>query len=126
MLPAMVIRLVRAAWRGLRDPEFRSLLYVVALTLGSGTVFYTLEEEWSVVDSLYFSVITLTTVGYGDLSPSTTRSKVFTVVYIVVGIGILLAFVERIARHATEAGGLGRLLGTRREREQPSRDENDA
>ena len=62
----------RAVWRGLRDPEFQVLLTLTTVTLISGTLFYRYAEGWSVLDSLYFSVITLTTVGYGDLSPSSS------------------------------------------------------
>jgi hypothetical protein len=50
-----------------------------------GTVFYSVVEGWSPLDSLYFSMITLTTVGYGDLTPSTPASRSFTVLYILVG-----------------------------------------
>lgn len=56
---------------------------LAAGTLLTGTVVYHLLEDWSWVDSLYFSVVTLTTVGYGDLSPTTDLSKLFTVVYLV-------------------------------------------
>ncbi len=59
-------------------------------------------EDWGWVDSVYFTVITLTTVGYGDLNPTTAGSKLFTVALVLVGIGVLLTFVERIARYATE------------------------
>lgn len=95
-------RFIRAIWYGLRDPEFRALLTLVVIILGSGTVFYWRVEGWSVLDSLYFSVITLTTIGYGDLSPTTPASKIFTMCYILVGIGVLVVFVEKLARHAIE------------------------
>jgi voltage-gated potassium channel Kch len=49
------------------------------------------------VDALYFSVATLTTVGYGDFSPQTAAGKLFTVVYVLVGVGLLLAFLSRVA-----------------------------
>jgi len=93
------IRLVRGitgAWR--RDPEFRSLVVLVLVTLLGGMIFYSLEEGWSVVDAFYFSVTTLTTVGLGDLSPKTTIGKLFTVVYIFAGIGIILGFIDTVAK----------------------------
>jgi voltage-gated potassium channel len=52
------------------------------------------------LDAFYFSVITLTTVGYGDLSPTTPISKIFTVIYILLGISILLAFINMLASKA--------------------------
>jgi voltage-gated potassium channel Kch len=57
-----------------------------------GTVVYSALEGWSVVDSLYFSVVALATVGFGDLVPTTDVGKLFTVGYIITGIGILAAF----------------------------------
>jgi voltage-gated potassium channel len=84
------------------DPQFRSLLLLVVLTLVGGTIFYSLQEGWNVVDAFYFSAITLTTVGLGDLSPETTIGKLFTVVYIFAGIGIILGFIETVAKEAIE------------------------
>lgn len=55
-----------------------------------------LLEDRGWVDSFSFSVITLTTVGYGDLSPSTTASKLFTVVYVVGGISLIGAFLDKV------------------------------
>jgi len=110
----ILVRFFKAVWRGLRDPEFRSLLLVVVGLLGSGTFVYSRFEGWSVLDSLYFSVITLTTVGYGDLSPTRPGTKIFTIVFIILGIGILLAFINLVARHALEAGSLRDRFASRR------------
>ena len=95
-------RFGRAIRRGWAEPEFRGLLYLVSIVVVAGTVFYRAAESWNWVDSLYFTVITLTTVGYGDLSPTTAGSKIFTVVLVLIGIGLLLTFIERVARYATE------------------------
>jgi voltage-gated potassium channel len=92
-------RSVLSAFR--RDPQFRSLVFLVVITLLSGTIFYTLHEGWSVVDAFYFSVTTLTTVGLGDLAPTTTLSKLFTVVYIFAGLGIILGFINTVAKEET-------------------------
>ena len=85
-----------SAWR--RDPQFRFLTFLVVVTLMGGTIFYSLEEGWSVVDAFYFSVTTLTTVGLGDLTPKTTIGKLFTVVYIFAGLSIILGFIETVAK----------------------------
>ncbi|MDH3229598.1 MAG: potassium channel family protein [Alphaproteobacteria bacterium] len=100
-----LFRLVRGIARGLRDPEFRALFIVLIVMLAGGTLFYSNVEGWNVIDALYFSVITLTTVGYGDLHPTTPISKIFTVLYIFIGIGIIMAFIERLATHSLRHGG---------------------
>lgn len=100
MFFVLLRRLARGVRAGLEDPEFRALLGIVGILLGGGTWFYTVTENWRVLDSLYFSVITLTTVGYGDFSPETAAGKVFTMIYVLLGLGVLLAFVERLAREA--------------------------
>ena len=94
-----LFRFARAIARGLRDPALRALLIVLIFVLAGGTLFYSNVEGWNAIDALYFSVITLTTVGYGDLHPTTLISKIFTVINIFVGIGIIMAFIERFATH---------------------------
>jgi len=87
----------------LTDPTSQTLLAVAAVIMGIGTVFYRFVEDLTWIDSLYFSVITLTTVGYGDISPATTVGKVFTMGYVLVGIGIFVAVVTEIASHLVNA-----------------------
>jgi voltage-gated potassium channel len=61
-----------------------------------GTTFYTLVEDWSVIEALYFTVITLTTIGYGDLHPTTEFSRVFTIFFVLAGVSTLLGFLNFI------------------------------
>ncbi len=99
MIPflATLIRFLNTLRRSLRDPDFQALTTLVALTLLSGTLFYRSVEGWSLLDSLYFSVVTLTTVGYGDLYPTTAYGKVFTIFYLFIGIGLIAAFIGKVA-----------------------------
>lgn len=83
----------------IRNPETRGLVYLVGLILLAGTLFYHYVEGWRWLDALYFSVITLTTVGYGDFSPKTDAGKLFTIVYIFVGLGILAGFITAVAQN---------------------------
>ena len=83
---------VRALKLMVLDREERGpLLLVISLLLG-GTVFYMLVEGWTAVDSLYFCAMTLATVGFGDIVPATGIGKLFTVFYVLTGIGILVSF----------------------------------
>lgn len=74
------------------DPDFRALAITVLGLLGSGTIFYMVVEGWGFVDALYFATIILTTIGLADGSPGSDAAKLFTVVYALVGIGVLVAF----------------------------------
>lgn len=78
----------------LNEHIYHVLLIAVVLTLAAGTLVYHLVEKFSWVDAYYFSVVTLATVGYGDLSPHTTFGKLFTTLYIFVGVGLLATFLS--------------------------------
>lgn len=83
----------------LKNEDYRDLLYTTLLVLLLGSVTYRYLEGWSWLDSAYFSIITLTTVGYGDFSPQTSAGKLFTIFYIFIGIGIILTFVNTVYKH---------------------------
>lgn len=61
---------------------------LIAITIG--TVMFHVLEGWSILDSLYVTVQTVTTVGFGDLSPSTRLGRAFATVFMLVGVGIVL------------------------------------
>jgi len=61
----------------------------VLLVLLVGTLAYSAIEDWSLVDSFYFSSVVLTVVGFGDLEPSTDFARIFTVFYIFSGVAIV-------------------------------------
>jgi len=92
----LISRLVRSTLHALEDPSFRPIFTLVMLLLAIGTVFYHQVEGWRWFDSLYFCVITLATVGYGDFTPKTDLGKGFTMLYVILGIGLLLSFVNAI------------------------------
>jgi voltage-gated potassium channel len=68
---------------------FRRLLFIAALltvAIFIETVGYVLVEHWSVFDSFYMTLITLTTVGYGEVHPLTFEGRVFTSFLMVIGV----------------------------------------
>lgn len=74
----------------------------VLTLLAIGVAVYTRYEGWWWFDSLYFCVVTLATVGFGDLSPVTTIGRAFTIGYIFAGIGVFLSLISILAEHTRE------------------------
>jgi hypothetical protein len=81
-----------------KQAETRALLIVAMIVLAFGVVFYTQVEGWSLLDAIYFCVVTLGTVGYGDITPTTNPGKLFTIIYIVIGLGVIGGFFAAAGR----------------------------
>jgi voltage-gated potassium channel Kch len=82
------------------EPGFRGLPPVGLILLIVGMFFYSTAQRWALSDSLSFSVITLTTVGYGDFSPETVAGRTFTIFYVFAGVGVIIALVTETAANA--------------------------
>ena len=98
--------LFRSLWHILRilfrQEEQKALMLAVLFILSIGTIFYHNIEGMTYLDALYFSVMTLATVGYGDLSPQTAFGKLFSILYVFVGVGILTALIANFNRALAE------------------------
>lgn len=78
--------------------KFVRLLTIVstlALMVLSGTIFFHFVEDWSWLDSYFFTVVTLSTVGYGSLVPATALGKVGTTVLIFLGLGVFAVTIQQ-------------------------------
>ena len=100
----------------LRDEAFRAAFAILVGMMITGTVFYTIVEGWNVLDSLYFAVIAASTVGFGDFAPQTSAGKVFTIVYVLVSVGLLVLMLSRIA-----SGMIDRRIANASEEPRPRR-----
>lgn len=66
---------------------FPAILLFVVLSIGVAG--YMIVERWSFLDSLFMTVISLTTVGYGETNPLTTKGRIFTMFFLLSGMGVL-------------------------------------
>lgn len=77
-------------------------MMVVFFFLGSN--FYTKTfENMTTLDSLYFLVVTMTTVGYGDITPTSRPSRTFTIFWAMFGVGVVAVALVEIAAAVVEA-----------------------
>jgi voltage-gated potassium channel len=89
------------------------MLAVPVLLMLAGTVAYHFLEHLSLFDSLYLTVITLTTIGYGDVYPRNTAGRVFTIFLALGGIFTLFYVAAEVIRLVI-GGEVRDILGRRR------------
>ncbi|HKK86041.1 MAG TPA: potassium channel family protein [Roseovarius sp.] len=84
----------------MRGAKALTLLGMLVLIIAGGTVFFHHVEGWSWLDSYFFTVVTLSTVGYGELVPATAMGKIGTTVFILVGLGIFAVAIQQFGAFA--------------------------
>ncbi len=94
------VRSLVAVWG---DPESRALIVIALGQIAGGTLIFAALEDWSLIDALYFCVVTSATVGYGDFAPTTDAGRLFCIVYIITSVGLVVALLSRIATGRVEA-----------------------
>lgn len=86
-----------------------ALIFILILIV-IGTVGFYFIEGWNVLESFYTTVMTLTTIGYGDFVPRTQGGMLFTVMLVIFGVGTMLYTVGLVAQTMVE-GRMMNLLG---------------
>lgn len=91
--------------------KLRGALLTILTYLTLGHLFYSTflgevdgntGKAWTFIDSFYFGIATITTVGYGDLSPQTRSGRTIACVYVLVGVGVIGVALGRIAGYLLE------------------------
>lgn len=88
-----------------------SLLLVAVLT---GTVWYAVVEAFPPLDALFMAVITITTVGYREVQPLDTSGQLFTIAYLLTGVGLVFYTVVAVAQ-ALLVGEVAEVMGLQRQ-----------
>ena len=85
----------RFCWR--LSPLFRALSVVIYYIVG--VYYYHSTEDWTVIDSVYFVTVSVATIGYGDLHPTSDKGRLFTSFYLIAGLLFVLSAVDELVRH---------------------------
>lgn len=87
------------------------IVWLIGIFL-TGSLGYVILEGWSFFEGFYMTVITLTTVGYGEVRPLSQTGRIFTILLIFLGVGFMLYVISAIAQAVVE-GQLRDIFGRR-------------
>ena len=92
-----LVRLIKGLRAAFSDTAVLSLLGFTFTLIACASVFYHYVEGWGLIDATYFAVMTISTVGYGDFSPQTVSGKIFTIGYVLIGLGVFVTTASALA-----------------------------
>lgn len=84
--------------------QLRLLIVLPVTVLTVGTIGFMVLEDLSFGDALYFTIVTISTVGYGDIHPTSAASKGFSIFMIIIGIGTFLAIITNVTQLLIQRG----------------------
>ncbi len=96
----------------IRNKLFLPILLIIVIN-AFGTIGYMAIEGWSFRDSLFMTVTTLTTVGYGEVHKLSPHGEIFTIFLLSLGVGTILYLLSTLARMVLE-GELTQIIGRSR------------
>jgi voltage-gated potassium channel len=91
------VTMIRAIAIAFTSHNVLLLLSLTGLIASGAAAVFMLLEGWRYIDALYFAVVSMATVGYGDFVPKTGAGKLFTIGYLLIGIGMFVSTVAAIA-----------------------------
>jgi voltage-gated potassium channel len=119
----MIPKFVRERSFSRRNRRIVVALVAVAIAISFGTLGYRLIEGWSFFDSLYVASQTVTTVGYGDLTPATRNGRIFSTLFMLAGVGVVLYALTMTVQEIVQSE-LVATFGQRRRSKQMSKLQN--
>jgi len=81
------------------DQRLKRMLVTMFLVYLIGVGAFRYLEDWSWIDSLYFTAVSMTTIGYGDIYPTHDLSKVFAILFGIVSVGLWFYIITTIAEN---------------------------
>lgn len=91
--------LLRTLLSFFKDKIYRELLLTIIVLVGISTMVFHFTEKWSWLDSVYFSVSTITTTGYGDLYPKSNVGKIYNIFFLLASCILILMFINTMNQH---------------------------
>jgi voltage-gated potassium channel len=84
---------------------FKTVVIAFIAVVTTSTIFFHLVERWKWLDSFYFTIVTISTIGYGNLIPDSDVGKIGNIVLIILGLGVFSVFINQLVKRQ----GLRRL-----------------
>ncbi len=99
--------------RDIQHALIRALIAIVVILCIGSAGYLIIEDGWSILEAFYMTLITITTIGYGEIRPLTNAGRIFTSVLIIGGIGTAATALTQIGSLVVESR-IGSLLGRKK------------
>lgn len=95
------------------ERRFFFVSFLLVSVIVGGTLGYSYIEGWSILDGFYMTLITVTTIGYGEIHELSIYGRMFTSVVIISGVGIMGYFLGTFTQYVVE-GEVRKTFGLRK------------